>query len=408
MFKKVFLFSFVVGLVSLAACQKNAGKDVVRSHEPGSPVEVKVCITGTPGTRATGVSESFEKKVRSLQVFVFNGDALENHRSVTNSQMALVPATAGERTVWAVVNAPDIYSVLQKSDSDPMTLTKLKAHVSRLQDNVYVASGGEDTDPAGSNFIMCGSTVQELVDGGQVDISVKRIVARVSIEKISASLKDYRENYTIRINGVYLINVPLNTSLDLTADPTEWCNMMKLDANLSSNALLYDNLSGSDVVVRNNVYLKGGEVISEQEAYVQSSLEHGIYELAEGVTLQTDNAYRVSHVFYPYPNKLGSADARYKDESWNTWSPRGTILVIDATMVSDRDEDNDGNLDEIAGYYPIDLPAIERNKTYTIQDVKITRLPGDKPYRPIETGESKVVIEVHDWELGLDMGTITI
>ena len=141
---------------------------------------------------------------------------------------------------------------------------------------------------------------------------------------------------------------------------------------------------------------------------MQHSLEQGIYEIAEGVTLEKDNSYRVSHVFYPYPNAIGSDGANYNSPNWDVWSPRGSMLVIDATMISDRDDDGDGELDETSGYYPIVLPAIERNKTYSIQEVKITRLPGDKPYKPIETGESKVVINVEDWELGLDMGTIAI
>ena len=393
-------------LLALVACNKESGRVAVAPSSEGAPVEVTVSIKGTPGTKVTGVSYSDEARVRSLQVFVFNGEALENHRTVTESSVALVPATAGERTVWAVVNAPDVYSVLNVSESDPMTLTKLKKHVSRLQDNIHVEGSVRSAD----GFIMCGSKSQELVDGGNVEISVKRVVARVSVEKISASLKDYREKYYIRINGIYLLNVPLTASYDLLEQPSEWGNRLALDRSLAAGFLLYDDLSSAEspVIVRNNVYKKNGAVIREDEAYVQRSLEQGIYEIAEGVTLDTDNSYRMSHVFYPYPNPYGYNDARYNDPSWSTWSPRGTLLVLDATMVSDRDEDGDGKLDETHGYYPIELPAIERNKTYSIQDVKLTRLPGDVAYKPIETGESKVVIEVHDWELGLDMGTIAI
>ena len=406
MFKKTLFFMMAGCLVGMAACNKDGGRTGSVACEPGSPVEVKVCVKGTPGTKVTGASYADEARVRTLQVFVFNGDALENHRTVSESSVALVPATAGERTVWAVVNAPDIYSALNVSESDPMTLTKLLRHVSNLGDNVYV----EGSSRSASNFIMSGSKTQELVDGGNVEISVKRVVARVSIEKISASLKDYREGYSIRVNGIYLINVPLTASYDLSLSPASWGNRLGLEKGAAYNALLCDDLSDADplVVIRNNVYKRNGSVIHEHEAYNPSALSQGIYEIAEGVTLDKDNSYRMSHVFYPYPNTLGYKDARYADPSWSTWSPRGTLLVIDATMVSDRDEDGDGRLDETSGYYPIELPAIERNKTYSIQDVKITRLPGESPYKPIETGESKVVIEVHDWELGLDMGTIAI
>lgn len=67
-----------------------------------------------------------------------------------------------------------------------------------------------------------------------------------------------------------------------------------------------------------------------------------------------------------------------------------------------------GTDSQTLGYYPIVLPALERNKTYSIDEVRITRLPGDKPYKPIETGESRVTVTVNEWELGLNLGTIII
>jgi hypothetical protein len=38
----------------------------------------------------------------------------------------------------------------------------------------------------------------------------------------------------------------------------------------------------------------------------------------------------------------------------------------------------------------------------------IRHRPGDVPYKPIETGDATVQITVNDWELGLNMGTITL
>ncbi|MBR1609360.1 MAG: hypothetical protein IJ678_07065, partial [Kiritimatiellae bacterium] len=95
-----------------------------------------------------------------------------------------------------------------------------------------------------------------------------------------------------------------------------------------------------------------------------------------------------------------------------TWSERGTIRVIEATMFdADGDPievDHDNHPGQTTGYYPIALPAMERNKTYTIDEVRITRLPGTDPYKPIETGESQVTITVHEWEVGLELGTVNI
>lgn len=355
-----------------------------------SPVEVLVSIRGSQSTKVTDVVYSNESKVKSLQVFVFNGDELEAHRSVENSLSTLIPATSGERSVWAVTNAPDIFSVLQVSESNPMTLAKLKAHTSDLKDN------------APDGFVMVGSVTQELVDGGNVQIEVKRLVSRVSIGKISASLKDYREGYSVRINSLFLVNVAGSVSLDLPAETALWYNRLTWSDN-ELDAILSDDLSDADpaIIVKNNRYQKDGEDVAEHLAYVQEKLLFGQYELADGVTMVEDNSYQKEHVFYPYPNGYGSDNAS-SDSYSELWNPRGTILVIDATMI-----EADG-VTEHPGYYPIVLPHLERNKTYSIDEVRITRLPGDVPYKPIETGESQVTITVSDWELGLNLGTVNI
>ncbi len=396
--KKHFLFFLSLALVAAVSCNKEGGSAVPSKAGDGSPVEVTVSIRGSRSTKAVEPTYANESKVNNLQLFVFNGDKLEAHRSVNNSIMALVPATAGERTVWAVVNAPDLYSALNVSEEDPMTLPKLKAAVSNLSDNAV------------NGFVMTGDVTQELVDGGNVAINVKRIVSRVSINKVSASLKDYREPYQVRLEGIYLINVAGNISYDQSLAASSWANPLgHVDASFDD--LLYDNLVAADpadaVIVKNNVYEKEGVVLKEHEAYTPESIAVGQYVLADGVTMTKDNAYYKEHVFYPYPNKFGTNDGETQNYD-SVWSPRGTILVLEATLITDRDEDEDGNIDEIHGYYPLVLPVLERNKTYTIDEVRITRLPGDVPYKPIETGESQVTITVHDWELGIDMGTVNI
>ena len=63
----------------------------------------------------------------------------------------------------------------------------------------------------------------------------------------------------------------------------------------------------------------------------------------------------------------------------------------------------------IHGYYPIILPPLERNKAYIIEEVRITRLPGSEPFKPIETGEAQVSITVCNWEIVLvNGGYVTI
>lgn len=400
--RKVFLFSAAATLLCLASCGKEPGVKGPEAPD-GQPVEVTVSIRGSRSTRAVGTTYADESKVNSLQIFVFNEDKLETHRSVSNVTTALIPATSGERTVWAVVNAPDLYATLNVSDDDPMTLSRLMAHMSNLSDN---SAGG---------FVMTGSVSQELVDGGNVVIDVKRIVSRVSISRISASLKDYRETYSVRIDGLYLINAAANVSYGQTVSATAWANPLR-HADAAFDALLFDSLvpaAGEDpIVVRNNEYVRAGSPVEhEAEAYTPESIAAGQYVLADGVTMSRDNSYQKEHVFYPYPNKYGISDGASTNYD-DTWSERGTILVIEATMFDGNGDaievDSEGHPGQTTGYYPIALPALGRNKTYTIDEVRITRLPGADPYKPIKTGESRVTITVHDWELGIDMGTVNI
>lgn len=336
--KKIYLFAAAAALLSLVSCNKEQGPVTSVS---GKPVEVIVSVNGGPDTKATDVTYSDESKVNTLQILVFNGDSREAYKSVSNAMTAVVPAESGQKTVYAVVNAPSLESVT--------TLSEFLARSTSLADN------------SKDSFVMVGSTTQELVDGGNVPVTVKRIVSRVSIAKISTDFKEYRANYSVNINGIYMINVAGDNNFGLTGTPTVWLNKLG-HFDTSMDALLYDELSG--------------------------------------VNVKNGSPYEKEHVFYPYPNALPAANSTPSYSA--TWDPRGSILVIDATLIED-----DG-VTEHRGYYPIVLPAIERNKTYIIEEVCITRMPGDVPYKPIETGETQVTIQVDNWELGLNLGTVTI
>ena len=366
--KKALLFSAALAAMALVSCNREPAAPVTEA--PGSPVEVTVEIRGASATRVTGLvnqegrnDAASEAKVNSLQIFVFKGNDREAYRKVTDALSALVPATSGERAVWAVVNAPDLDAV--------MTLDGLKAAVTALSENAV------------DSFVMTGNVTQDLVDGGQVPITVKRIVSRVSINKISADLKDYKKNWSVRIHGLYMINVAGDNNYDVSGTSAAWVNKLKHEDE-AYDGLLYDALTA--VVVKNSVY--------------------------EGETLVTDNSYRQEHVFYPYPNAFGTDVDGYTPDYSADWAPRGTMLVIEATMLDGAGEPiviaPEERPGQTLGYYPIALPHLERNKTYVIDEVCITRLPGLDPYKPIETGDTQVTITVSEWEVGLNLGTIRI
>lgn len=341
--KRLSIFAIAaLSAAALASCNKQAPVPVP-SVGSGDSVEVTVSIKGdVPDTRVVNPSYDAESKVNTLQILVYHEGQLETYRNVGAVMSAPVTASSGDKVIWAVVNAPDL--------SGCMTISSLESAVSRLSDN------------APDSFVMTGSVARRIVDGDSIEILVKRIVARVSINKISTRLVEYRENYYLDVEGIYLINVSADAKYSVPAEePAAWYNRLG-HYDSAVDALLYDKVSG--VVVRNG------------------------------------SPYESEHVFYPYPNvhPLPGIVPDYSD----VWNPRGSLLVIEATMY-----ESDG-VRAHHGYYPIPLPAIERNKTYVIDEVCITRLPGDVPYRPIETGEAGVTVTVNEWEVGLNLGTVTI
>ena len=319
-------FIVFAALAALTLCSCDREKAV----SDGKPVEVNVTILGTGPTRATTVTYANESKVNNLQVYVFNDGKLEDYRNAGEAMTAQLTATSGKRTVWALVNAPAI--------DDVTTESELKAKASRLADN------------ATDGFVMSGSVSQELKDGGTVPVTVRRIVSRVSVKKISTAFQYALASESVSIGGIYLINVAADNNYAADGTPSTWVNKLGHQDAAYDN-YLYDKVSA---------------------------------------TVSNSKAYETEHVFYPYPNPTE------KDTYDATWAPRHTLLVVEVTFQGKQ------------GYYPVVLPVLERNKTYVIEELVFKHRPGDLPYKPLETGDATVQITVNDWEVGLNMGQVTL
>lgn len=328
--KRVMIFVAACSALLLASCSDR--KDAVVSQDEAGKVEVFFSINGDEVTRSVGNTYANESKVNSLQILVFNEDgSIADYKDAGAAMSAAFLTSSGNKTIWAVVNAPSL--------SDVTSLTGLVSRTTDLADNSV------------DSFVMTGSVQAELTDGASIGITVKRLVARVSIAKVSVNFKSsLLVGKELKITGMYLINVAGEHTYGLTGNPTEWYNKLgHYDSDV--DALLYDGVSS---------------------------------------VVTPESPYEVEHVFYPYPNPVA------EDPHTSPWSPRHTILDIEVELDGEK------------GWYPIVLPQIERNKTYSIEEVIITRSPSKEPYIPVETGESTVSVSVADWELGLNLGTITI
>ena len=304
------IFAFAAALAALVACNKN---DVApmqpQNQESLVPCELTVGICGAM-TKATAVSADNEAKVNNLQVFVFRGDDLDAYASVDNAQELTLSCTAGERAVYALVNAPDYSAVPGKA--------ALLAKVSELSANSL------------TNFEMVGSKSVTLPQSEKVSIDVNRIASRVVLKKITRNFtSEALQALNFKVDAIYLINVAGNTSYDLSAAPAKWYNVAENKNELAS--LLYD---------------------------------------APASLITNGQSYSTAHTFYAYPNDLAT----------NT-----TRLVIETT------------LGETKYYYPINLPEMAANKSYEIEEVKITRPGSDNPDEPVSFADATFSINVIDW-----------
>jgi uncharacterized membrane protein len=305
------IFAFAAALAALVACTKNEATPMQPQNEPETlyPCELTVGICGAM-TKATAVTTENEAKVNNLQIFVFRGDDLDAYASVDNAKEITLSCTAGEREVYALVNAPDYSAVPGKA--------ALLAKVSELSANSL------------TNFEMVGSKSVTLPQASTVSIDVNRIASRVVLKKITRNFTSAAlQALDFSVDAIYLINVAGNTSYDLTKAPAAWYNVAKNNNELAS--LLYD---------------------------------------APASAVANGQSYTPVHTFYGYPNDL----------SVNT-----TRLVIETTLGTTK------------YYYPINLPAMESNKSYEIEEVTITRPGSDDPDEPVSFADASFSINVIDW-----------
>ena len=305
------IFAFAAALAALVACNKNEATPMQPQNQPETlePCELTVGVCGAM-TKATAVTTENEAKVNNLQIFVFRGDDLDAYASVDNAKELTLSCTAGERVVYALVNAPDYSSVPGKA--------ALLAKVSELSANSL------------TNFEMVGSKSVTLPQAGTVSIDVNRIASRVVLKKITRNFTSAAlQALDFTVDAIYLVNVAGSTSYDLSAAPATWYNMAENKGELAS--LLYD---------------------------------------APASAVANGQSYETVHTFYGYPNDLAV----------NT-----TRIVIETTLGTTK------------YYYPINLPQMDSNKSYVIEEVKITRPGSDNPDEPVSFADATFSVNVIDW-----------
>ena len=173
--KKTFSILALAAAV-LCSCDKNA--DCVpcqKAEENQEPATLSVSLGfDDPETRAVTAyttAQDYEKAVNSVQILVFDASGKINmykDAGTTVSDIQL-STTAGQKTVWAVVNGPDLSAVAN--------LSALQAKAVDLADNSLTKTEG---------FVMAGSTSCTVsATGGTAAVTVSRLVSRVALQKVT-------------------------------------------------------------------------------------------------------------------------------------------------------------------------------------------------------------------------------
>lgn len=344
-------FSFVFSaLAAIMCCSCDKSVDCIPFEDAGEngTLDISLVFDESASTRtmtADTTSQAYERQVNSVQIFIFDEDGRVNfykNAGTTQSNIS-ISTTTGKKTVWAVVNGPDIPTIASLSELEDVAVD--------LAANSTAASTG---------FVMTGSAeCIVLSTNTTVDISVSRLVARVALQKVVNRLP---EGFgTITINSVVLSNVVGNQNLAGDAAATTWYNKMGRK----------DDATGPDQII------DGLTCKASCEALTFKSVEES---LAIGAELHPS----VPYLFYSYPNSSTGGSSGWE----SPFTARESRIVVTATIGG------------VKYYYPVTLSRkLERNKAYIVE-MTITGLGSADPDEPVEKGSFSARVGVHEWVAG--------
>lgn len=202
-------------------------------------------------------------------------------------------------------------------------------------------------------FEMIGKKSEMISSDNQpLTVNVDRFAARIRVKKITNALSSPAlQAQTFTIKSIHITNVAGDIDFGKSAgySISKWYNKMCLESG--------NNLG----------------IITNDAPDIQ--VKHG-------------QSYSTAHCFYSYPNNASFSPS-------TTWAPRASMLVLKIQIGNTLYD------------YPITLPALEHNKSYEIDEIKITR-PGNlddgkeggtDEITPVEGRDCQFEIEVNPWTL---------
>lgn len=191
-----------------------------------------------------------------------------------------------------------------------------------------------------NSFEMIGNVTEDLsLQNSNITVTVTHIAAKVVVSSIKKQFKSAAlDDMEFKILSMYLVNVAGGCTYGGSSSPTKWYNKLVFSDEIPE-------------ITRDEI-----------NTVVTSSMK-----------------YTEAHTFYAYPNPAE------EDSTSETWCPRYTRLVIEAKLGED------------VFYYPVSLPGIERNKSYNISEIVITRPGSVNPDTPVSSVDCTFSISVEPW-----------
>lgn len=321
-------------------CQKE------EEQEQKAALRVSLNMEGDPQTRATNyvTAQPYETTVNDVQIFVFDSKgALATYMDAdTKTSDITINTIYGEKTVYAVVNGPDLSSI---------TTQEALEHTA--------VDLGANSTTGSKGFVMVGSSTCNVSGStAAVSIAVKRLVARVALQKITNALPASYGSLTV--NNVMLINVAGNQNLECTASISTWYNKMGRKDGATSSSQIIDGTT--------NLATHPTLTFKKIDASVSNGAEH---------------KPATPYLFYTYQNNCTA-----EGSGWvTTFSARKTRLVITATIGGTK------------YYYPVSINNPQRNTAHTVE-LTITGLGSTDPDILVEKGAITATVTVDPWQNG--------
>ena len=323
-------------------------------------------------TKASDKTElTYEKQINKIDFFLFQGNVLYEHLTLSSSDVATLPYTrsypkvpVGSYTIYAVANGPASLSTATEK-------TAVTGAVISLADCSTTASTG---------FVMYGTASATVENGGSATVSLKmsRYASRVRLTKVTNGLAN---GTAISVTAVYLANVWGKWTL---AGATS-ASTVGTDTGLNEWVNLAARAAGKNASTTASDFIKAASAVnpSAYAAQVFKAVPSADRSIAAG----TAGAKTYNYALYAFPSTVTEdhtgpiADAD-KDKGA---LPR---LVIVATV------------NGTVYYYPITLTAkLVRNYTYDVS-VTITGSGSTDPNEPVQRGALSASVNVNPWTAG--------